>query len=134
MVEQYGLFLMKILQMTKEQKLTWRYLDSNEELYTGMNWTKTTTRLGLFSEKETVLPNFDCEDSFYTEIGDTNIVILVKNNQPATLYVVPSTYKKVVRLDADEYGELITRLRNLVQSYFPSAEAFINNLLNNEEC
>ena len=133
MVEQYGLFLMKILQMTKEEKLIWRYLDDNEELYSGMRWTKSTTSLGIFGERETALPNFNCEDSFYTKIGDTSIVILVRGNQPASLYVVPNTYKKVVRLGSDEYGELITRLRNLVQSHFPSADDFINNLLDNKD-
>ncbi len=131
--EKYGMFLMKILQMTKEERISWDYLDQNESLYSGMNWIRTSTRFGIFGEKETVSPNFDREDSFYAKIGETSIVILVKNNQPATLYVVPNTYKKVVRFDADEYGELITRLRNLVQSKFPSGEVFIDELLNRQD-
>ena len=123
--EKYISFLKKIIEDTKENKIQWRYLDSNISLYEGMEWTKMKTEFGLFPPKEHVYPNFDTENSFYTSIIDTYVVLLVHINQPAILYVVPKTYKKVVVLNPDEYGELITRLLNLVESQFPTGENFI---------
>ena len=64
------------------------------------------------------------------KVVQTYVVLYVWNNNPAKLYVVPNTYKKVVKLEPDEYGEYITRLLNLVQSQFPSGEAFIDSILN----
>ena len=57
----------------------------------------------------------------------------VSTNQPASLFIVPETYKKVVEFSPDEYGEYITRLLNLVQSQFPSADAFIDDFLKVKE-
>lgn len=127
--ERYVSFLKKIIEDTKENKMQWRYLDSNDSLYEGMEWTKTKTEFGLFSQKEHVYPDFDTENSFYTSIMDTYIVLLVHSNQPAILYIVPKTYKKVVTLRPDEYGELITRLLNLVESQFPNGENFIEEYI-----
>ena len=78
-------------------------------------------------------PNFNTEDSFYANKNGTNIVIYVSTNQPASLFIVPETYKKVVEFSPDEYGEYITRLLNLVQSQFPSADAFIDDFLKVKE-
>ncbi len=120
-------FISGIISDTKDKKLNWRYLDSNESLYKGMNWTNTKTDFSLFStEREKVIPNFNTEDSFYTNIGDMYIVIYVWKSNPAVLYVVPNTYKKVVSLNPEEYGEYITRLLNLVQNQFPNADSFIS--------
>lgn len=47
--------------------------------------------------------------------------------------VILETYKKVVEFSPDEYGEYITRLLNLVQSQFPSADAFIDDFLKVKE-
>lgn len=127
--EKYILFLTNIIENTKERRIEWDYLDTNVSLYEGMNWTKTKTEFGVFSTKEKEYPNFDRENSFYTSIGNTYIVLLVHSNQPAILYVVPNTYKKVVKLSPDEYGELITRLLNLVESQFPNAEDFIEEYI-----
>lgn len=84
-------------------------------------------------EKEKLKPNFNTEDSFYANKNGTNIVIYVSTNQPASLFIVPETYKKVVEFSPDEYGEYITRLLNLVQSQFPSADAFIDDFLKVKE-
>ncbi len=119
---------------TKEKKINWKYLDSNKSLYEGMNWTYTSTEYSLFvGEKEKLKPNFNTEDSFYANKNGTNIVIYVSTNQPASLFIVPETYKKVVEFSPDEYGEYITRLLNLVQSQFPSADAFIDDFLKVKE-
>ena len=61
------------------------------------------------------------------------ILSYVSTNQPASLFIVPETYKKVVEFSPDEYGEYITRLLNLVQSQFPSADAFIDDFLKVKE-
>ena len=45
------------------------------------------------------------------------------------VYVVPSTFKNTVYLSAEIYGDIITRLLNLVQSQFPDGEVFIDKFL-----
>lgn len=131
--QRYVDFLNKLIYGTKNKQIHWKYLDTNKELYIGMEWTKTSNEYSLFSgNKEKIIPNFNREDSFYTREKGTFIVIYVLGNQPARLYVVPETYKKIITLTPDEYGEHITRLLNLVQSQFPSADAFIDDFLNNK--
>ena len=130
--QRYVDFIENIIERTKEKTIDWRYLDTNKALYEGMHWTKSKTEFGLFtSSKEVTLPDFNQEDSFYANVGGTCIVIYVWKDQPASLYVVPETYKKVVWLAPDEYGASITRLLNLVQSQFPSGEGFIDSILSN---
>ena len=73
------------------------------------------------------------ENSFYAKINETYVVLRVRRaNLPADLYVVPYTYKRVVKMAADEYGEYITRLMNLVQNEFPDGKSFIDKLLAEE--
>lgn len=77
--------------------------------------------------------SFNVEDSFYCEVKDNYIVLYVTDNDPATLFVIPPAYKSIVQLTPDEYGSLITRLLNLVKNRFPSADAFIDDFLENEK-
>ena len=124
--QKYVDFIEGIINRTKEKKISWRYLDSNESLYEGMRWTKTRSEYVMFgTNKEVTSPDFDVESSFYAAIRNMFVVIYVWGSHPAKLYVVPNTYKKVVTLTPDEYGEYITRLLNIVQSQFPNAETFI---------
>ena len=51
----------------------------------------------------------------------------------STDFIVPGTYKKIVELAPEDYGEYITRLLNLVQSQFPSADAFIDDFLKDKK-
>ena len=127
-------FLNILINDTKEGRIEWKYLDKNKPLYEGMNWTKVSNMFGILAgEKETLRADFNVEDSFYTSANETYIVIYVWGNQPATLYVIPETFKKIVTFSPDEYGEFITRLLNLVQSQFPSGEAFIDSFLKSTE-
>lgn len=129
----YVEFIEKIILKTKNNRLRWRYLDTKEELYESMGWTKTKTEYEIFGgNKEIITPNFNVEDSFFANIENMYIVIYVWRDQPAKLYIIPNTYKKVTTLTPDEYGEHITRLLNIVQSQFPNAESFIDSFLKNE--
>ena len=131
--QRYTEFIEKIISRTKSNSLNWSYLDTKKELYEGMGWVNTKTEYELFrGNKEIITPDFNVEDSFYTNIDNMYIVIYVWRDQPAKLYIVPYTYKKVTSLTPDEYGEYITRLLNLVQSQFPNAETFIDSFLENE--
>lgn len=126
-------FAEKILEDTKNNELQWRYLDSNEELYEGMNWTKKDWGISMTSGYESVSPNFDKERSFCARIGDTHIVLLTRKSTLTEMYVVPPTYKKVVKFDAETYGEIITRLLNIIHSKFPDAKDFIQKYLDGEK-
>ena len=129
----YVNFIREIIRQTKENKLVWNYLDKNKDLYEGMGWVKKVKSSFFFSTQEDILPNFNDEDSYYSKIDDVFVVIYVQSNNPAKLYVVPNTYKKIVVLTADEYGEYITHLLNIVQSQFPDATTFINSFLNGKK-
>lgn len=131
--DKYAEFLEEILRQTKENKLSWHYLDKVKSLYEGMNWSCRSTEFGLFGKQVSLHPDFDTENSFYCNIDETYLVLLVRNDQPATFYVVPATFKNVVILTADEYGNLITRLLNLVRSFFPDGEVFIDSFLQNKK-
>ena len=128
--QRYVSFIEALIQQTKGKKLNWRYLDREETLCEEMGWVKTTSLFAPISGvKSAPTHNFDTENSFYVNVSGTYVVLYVWNNQPARLYVIPSTFKKVATLTPEEYGEHITRLLNLVQSLFPSAEAFIDTFL-----
>ena len=120
MVEKkYVDFIEKIINMTKEKKIKWSYLDENERIYRKMGWIN-----GLIET-----PNFNTEKSFITKIDNFYIVIRTELNNLTDLYVIPSTFKNICLLKAEQYGEHITRLYNIVQMYFPDAEVFINSFL-----
>ena len=128
--QRYIKFIEYIISLTKQAEISWKYLDSNKALYESMHWvTEGEEKWSLLGNRTVLYPEFNREESFYVGINDANVVLLVRNSEPASMYVVPYTYKKVVQLDADEYGEYITRLHNLVESQFPDGETFIDNLL-----
>lgn len=126
--QKYTNFITMLINRTKAKTTKWYYLDSNVKLYSGMNWARSHYFDALLGNQKPE-PDFDIEDSFYTNDNGVYIILLVQGSQPANLYVVPETFKKIVCLTAEEYGEHITRLLNLVQSQFPNAEAFIDEFL-----
>lgn len=126
--DRYTLFLKKVFEMTKSCTLSWMYLDQNKTLCEGMNWITSYSGLTAAFLSD-VSFHFNTEQSFYCKSGDTCIVLLVHGTDPANLYIVPNTFKNVVCLSAETFGDMITRLLNLVQSQFPDGEAFIDKFL-----
>ena len=61
------------------------------------------------------------------------IFVSIRTSKISKILKHTETYKKVVEFSPDEYGEYITRLLNLVQSQFPSADAFIDDFLKVKE-
>ncbi len=127
--DRYASFLEKVFELTKSCTLSWHYLDSSQTLCEGMKWSKTYSGVGALVLSDNVSFSFNTEKSFYCSTGGTYIVLLVKGTQPANVYVVPSTFKNTVYLSAEIYGDIITRLLNLVQSQFPDGEVFIDKFL-----
>ena len=124
----------KIIDQTKKHQIKWDYLDNKPEIYQGMEWIRTKTQFDAFlGTKEKEYLAFDRENSFYTCLKNTYIVIKSPINSPASLYIVPETFKKVVVMPAGEYGEYVTYLLNLVHSQFPDARDFIDDFLNDGE-
>ena len=124
----YIRFIDELIKQTKASSINWEYLDSNSLLYESMHWYNEEN-INIFGSKNKLVPDFNTEDSFYTNIKKTYIVIYVHKNNPASLYIIPSTFKKIVQLNAEEYGNYITRLLNLVQSKFPDGETFIDDFI-----
>ena len=125
----YVSFLEEIIAQTKDGTLKWSYLDTNDVLCSNMGWKRSPLIQSLlpYSHDDHI---FNTDDSFFTQIGETYLVLYVCDDNPASMYVVPQTYKKIVVFEPDVYGKYITRLLNLVLSQFPSGEQFIDNYLN----
>jgi len=131
MADKKILFIEGIIEKTKDNCISWDYLDKNKDLYTGMNWVNKEPELfALWIPKQSHYLDFDSDNSFYAQIKKVYIVLKVMHNGLADLYVVPHTFKNVVRLSAEKYGEYIIRLLNLVQSQFPDANDFIDEFIN----
>ena len=118
--QKYIDFIQKLHNKTKSQVIKWGYLDAAESVYTKMGWTD-----GLIG-----LPTFDTDKSFISKIDSYYVVLLTNDKSLTDLYVIPSTYKNICVLKAEDYGEYTTRLYNLVRSRFPDADAFITNFIN----
>lgn len=130
--KKYNVFLEKLIKQTKENKIEWKYLDSNKSLCESMCWIEEIfPSVEIFSGNKEYSFNFNAENSFYCEVKGTYIALYVAKNNPAELLVIPPTFKSIVQLTPDEYGENITRLLNLVKSQFPSGDAFIDDFINN---
>lgn len=119
--DRYVNFLSKVLERTKSNRLSWKYLDHNETLCKGMFLTPANSDYDEYG--------FNEEQSFYCELDSTYIVLVVHGKNPANMYVVPNTFRNIVFLSAEEYGDIITRLLNIVRSQFPDGEVFIDKFL-----
>ena len=138
MVEKkYINFIEKLTKMTKDNLIKWEYLDSSTHLCQNMNWMEGDSGLlaitGAISGKLERTYEFDRERSFYCKSNENYIVLYVTTGNPAIMFVIPPTFKKIIQLLPEDYGDYITRLLNLVESQFPSADAFIDDFLKDEE-
>ena len=114
------LFIDALIAKTKNKEMIWSFLDENKALYERMGWCE-------YDFIGNSILSFDVESSFYTKAKDgTYVVLYVADNAPATLYVIPRTFRMIRCLEAVDYGRSITRLFNIVQSQFPSADKFIS--------
>lgn len=129
---QYVRFLDKLIHKTKYDEIEWEYLDSNEYLCKKMKWYASASR-ELIPKVifDTEVTYYNPEDSFCAEIDETTIVIFAQQEELVSFYVIPPTFRKILRLSADEYGDYITRLLNVVQSKFPSSDQFVIDFLTN---
>ena len=129
---QYVRFLDKLIYKRKLDEIGWDYLDSNEYLCQKMKWY-ASARGELIPKKlfDSGATYYNPEDSFCAEIDETTIVIFAQQEELVSFYVIPPTFRKILRLGADEYGDYITRLLNVVQSKFPSSDQFVIDFLTN---
>lgn len=130
-------FLEKLIKLTKDQQIVWHYLDSNKPLCRNMNWMEGESTFSAItvalSGRNEHLFEFDTERSFYSKIDENYIVLYTETSNPAVMFVIPPTFKKIIKFSPDEYGDYITRLLNLVESQFPSADAFIDDFLKDDK-
>jgi len=127
--------LSSLFVLTKEDKITWNYLDSEKPLFISLNLTP----YGVNESLSLVLLNrtqkFDASNSFYTSVNNNYIVIYVlySNNDEESfvsrlkLLLVPRTYKSVEEVKCPNE---IVRLQTLIKSKFPSPDDIINDIMN----
>ena len=118
--------MQSLITKTKSKKIIWKYLDGNKTLCDAMGWLEHDV---LF---DVTHPTFDIENSFYFEADGTFVVLYVADNNPPEVYVLPYTFRNGRCITANEYGEYITRLSNIVKMQFPSADRFIEDFVFNK--
>lgn len=136
---------LKMIELTKEGKITWDYLDNFENVYEKL-LIKPRSPLQSKNPLETLeqfstIPirrEFDSDNSFVVCINDNYLVLCVwiddvRNPKVLAdrliLEVVPRTFKDVSVYSDDEDGDLV-QLQTLVKSKFPNTEDIINDILN----
>ena len=136
---------LKMIELTKEGKITWDYLDNFENVYEKL-LIKPRSPLQSKNPLETLeqfstIPirrEFDSDNSFVVCINDNYLVLCVwiddvRNHKVLAdrliLEVVPRTFKDVSVYSDDEDGDLV-QLQTLVKSKFPNTEDIINDILN----
>ena len=134
----------KILELSKEKKIIWEYLDEYENLYQHLRVTPKRKRLDdkvswtdITESVATALYTytfFDANASFYANIGENYIVLIsemIKNEEniliPDTLklMLVPRTFKDIRII---EENDLMLRLHNYVRTQFPDVEDIIEDI------
>jgi len=132
--DKYNKLLSTLIALTREDKLTWNYLDSEKPLYSSLNLAPYS---GKGSMEIVILNNakrFDTSNSFYTSINKNFIVIYVlySNDEEDSfasrlkLLLVPRTYKSVEEVNSSNE---IVRLQTLIKSKFPSPDDIISDVL-----
>lgn len=131
--QKYVTFISILIEETKEGSVVWDYLDRHLQLCRNMDWVDEDT---VFSAMTQALSGknkrtfyFDTENSFCCKIKEVQIVLYVSGNDPAEMFIIPNTFKRIVHLTPDTYGNHITRLLNLVRAQFPSADVFIDEFI-----
>ena len=136
---------LKMIELTKEGKITWDYLDNFENVYEKL-LIKPRSPLQSKNPLETleqlsnipICREFDSDNSFVACINDNYLVLCVgiddvRNHKVLAdrliLEVVPRTFKDVSVYSDDEDGDLV-QLQTLVKSKFPNTEDIINDILN----
>lgn len=131
--ERYIAFVEKLIEMSKKNALPWKYLDTAADLCAGMDWTVESSSIFVMLGEPARTKHFDSENSFVCHRDGTYLVLFTRaNGAMPSLYIVPHTYKGIVVLKPEEYGEYVTRLFNIVKSSFPHADTFIDKFLSEE--
>jgi hypothetical protein len=134
----------KILELSKQKKIIWEYLDEFENLYKHLNVAPKKRKIGnalpLSDVAETMASTlymntfFDANESFYAKIRENFIVLLryMEKNEENVLVadrikfmLVPRTFKNIKIIEEDDK---ILRLHNYVKTQFPDVEDIINDI------
>ncbi len=121
-------FISKIIELTKEDKITWNYLDSNKIIYESLDLTPGIK--GFLKE------GFDKNSSFYAKINYNFIVFYKISDAKLSVLdslifkTVPSTFREIRTIELEENKNELIRLHNIIKSKFPNSEDIINDILN----
>jgi hypothetical protein len=123
-------FVLKLIELTKEGTLQWKYLDENDTL---CKQIRLEPKSIIQIPSLTFSTLFDKNSSFYVEVK-TNYIVLYKATQQENLIdslrllTVPSSFKDIQNIST-EAEEDILRLFSIIKSKFPSSEGIINDIL-----
>jgi len=129
---EYNEFITKLGELTKSDKITWEYLDSNKSLYNSINLSPYNT-YDVISAALEGKKSFDTSNSYFTKIND-NFIILYTDSaskegsslvERLRLLLVPRTFKSIRRISNS--NESITLL-TIIKSKFPSADDIIQDI------
>lgn len=135
MENRYVEFIARLIEKSKNGKITWQYLDSDPRLCQDLKLAEKP----LISIPGT--PSYDfsfnTESSYYYQDGNIYIVLVstLSNKEDDSdddgvyLEVVPNTYKQKMHLSGKNYCTELVRLKNVVKSLFPNPDDYIDGFM-----
>lgn len=128
MDKRYADFIDRITADTKAGVYKWEYLDSRQDIIDKCDLS--------YDDFQKTYYRFDADRSFILPREENNTYLLLVEQydddiggRNIFLEIIPNTFKTPLFLNAQEYGEQITRLHNAVKRQFPSPEDFIDLVL-----
>lgn len=130
------IFVQKLIDMTLNKKLTWKYYSDNTFTFNDENFK-------FFHNEFCWL---DSNSSFFTQIDDTTIILAYEINESGKDGSISSMYRLLVgepgengyideiKLDKEHYPlliELSYHIKGILGQMNPKAEKFIDNIIDN---
>lgn len=142
-MENYKELLEKMIELTKSEKISWNYLDSNKVVCDSMKFEGVSPlnhRKGIIALASAVSDKkiFDSDNSFVSKINHNYIILYCNLNdaedgktldERLMLMLVPRTFKDIKIYFSEGSDGTLLRLHTLVKSTFPSANDIENDIL-----
>lgn len=143
--QRYEKFLRVLTAKTRNNSTKWEYLIDNELLKESLFLEEkhnsaediisavsrhTSTILGTSSlPKQPTYFNEDNSFCFCDANSNTYAVLIKSTDNKISLWIVPSTFRNILKLEEKEYGDLLISLLNAVKKQFPNPDDFIDQYL-----
>lgn len=126
-------FVIKLIELTKEKKIAWKYLDGESKLNSALNLSAMPKNSipAIFGTMDIKI-YYNPANSFCVKINGNYVVLLANSNdmvisEGLQLLLVPGTYKDIDVYEDDK--ELLVHLLMVIKSMFPNASNIVDDVL-----